>query len=289
MSSKLTIRTRETFESIKRIDENGNEFWTARDLYKVLEYTEYRNFLPAARKAWTACQQSGFNPYDHFVPFNDMVKIGSGAERQVDNIKMSRYACYLTVQNADPTKTIIAQAQTYFAAQTRRAEILLDNSPLTEEEQRRLLLRSEMKKHNSQLAGAAKEAGVTSGKDYAIFQNAGYQGLYDGLTKNDIHERKGLAKSQDILDHMGSTELAANLFRATQTEEKLRKEGIKGKTNANKVHKEVGAKVRNAIKDIGGTMPEDLPVADSIKKLERKEKMLKQIKGNDDKKRREYE
>lgn len=283
MSSKLTKRTKETFESIKQVDEHGNEFWTARDLYKVLEYTEYRNFLPAARKAWTACQQSGFNPYDHFVPFNDMVKIGSGAERQVNNIKMSRYACYLTVQNADPTKTIVAQAQTYFAVQTRRAEILLDNSPLTEEEQRRLLLRSEMKKHNSQLAGAAKEAGVTTRKDYAIFQNAGYQGLYDGLTKNDIHDRKGLGKSQDILDHMGSTELAANLFRATQTEEKLRKDGIKGKTNANKVHKEVGTKVRKAIKDIGGTMPEDLPVADSIKKLERKEKMLKQVKGNNDK------
>ena len=283
MSSKLTKRTKGTFESIKHLDENGNEFWTARDLYKVLEYTEYRNFLPAARKAWTACQQSGFNPYDHFVPFNDMVKIGSGAERQVDNIKMSRYACYLAVQNADPTKPIVAQAQTYFAVQTRRAEIVLDNSPLTEEEQRRLLLRSEMKKHNSQLAGAAKEAGVTTGKDYAIFQNSGYQGLYNGLTKNDIHDRKGLGKSQDILDHMGSTELAANLFRATQTEEKLRKEGIKGKNNANKVHKEVGAKVRKAIKDIGGTMPEDLPVAESIKKLERKEKKLKQLKDDKDK------
>lgn len=280
MSNKLTKKTRETFESIRYVDENGNEFWTARDLYKVLEYTEYRNFLPAARKAWTACQQSGFNPNDHFVPFNDMVRIGSGAERQVDNIKMSRYACYLTVQNADPSKPIVAQAQTYFAAQTRRAEILLDNSPLTEEEQRRLLLRSEMKKHNSQLAGAAKEAGVTTGKDYAIFQNAGYQGLYDGLTKNDIHERKGLTKSQDILDHMGSTELAANLFRATQTEEKLKKDNIKGKEKANQVHRQVGAKVRKVIEDIGGTMPEDLPVVESIKKLERKEKKLKQIKSD---------
>lgn len=280
MSNKLTKKTRETFESIRYVDENGNEFWTARDLYKVLEYTEYRNFLPAARKAWTACQQSGFNPNDHFVPFNDMVRIGSGAERQVDNIKMSRYACYLTVQNADPSKPIVAQAQTYFAAQTRRAELLLDGSQLTEEEQRRLLLRCEMKKHNSQLAGAAKEAGVTTGKDYAIFQNAGYQGLYDGLTKNDIHERKGLTKSQDILDHMGSTELAANLFRATQTEEKLKKDNIKGKEKANQVHRQIGAKVRKVIEDIGGTMPEDLPVVESIKKLERKEKKLKQIKSD---------
>ena len=273
----FTKKTKETFESIKRIDEDGNEFWAARDLYKVLEYTEYRIFLPAARKAWTACQHRGFNPYDHFVPFNDMVKIGSGAERQVDNIKMSRYACYLAVQNADPSKTIVAEAQTYFAIQVRRAEVSLDNTPLTEEEQRRLLLRNEMKKHNVQLAGAAKNAGVVTGKDYAIFQNAGYEGLYDGLNKQDIHDRKGLSKFQDIFDHMGSTELAANLFRATQTEEKLKKDNIKGKEKANQVHRQIGAKVRKAIKDIGGTMPEDLPAAESIKKLERKEKKLKQI------------
>lgn len=278
--NKLTRKTKETFEGIRHIDEDGKEFWTARDLYKVLEYNEYRNFLPAARKAWIACQESGFNPNDHFVPFHDMVTIGSGAERQIDNIKMSRYACYLTVQNANSSKPIVAQAQTYFAVQTRRAEILLDNPPLTEEEQRRLLLRSEMKKHNVQLAGAAKNAGVETSKDYAIFQNAGYEGLYAGLNKQDIHERKGLGKSQDILDHMGSTELAANLFRATQTEEKLKKDNIQGKAKANQVHRQIGAKVRKAIKDIGGTMPEDLPVAESIKKLERKEKKLKQLKGN---------
>lgn len=277
--SKLTRKTKETFEGIRRTDEDGNEFWTARDLYKVLEYNEYRNFLPAARKAWTACKESGVNLNDHFVPFHDMVTIGSGAERQIDNIKMSRYACYLTVQNADSSKPIVAQAQTYFAIQTRRAELLLDGAQLTEEDKRRLLLRGEMKKHNVQLAGAAKNAGVETSKDYAIFQNAGYEGLYAGLNKQDIHERKGLSKSQDILDHMGSTELAANLFRATQTEEKLRKEGIKGKDNANIIHRQVGAKVRKAIKDIGGTMPEDLPVAESIKKLERKEKKMKQIEG----------
>ncbi len=249
-------------------------------LQKFLGYSEYRFFLPAARKAWIACKESGQNPNDHFEVFHDMIIIGKGAERQIDNIRITRYGCYLTVQNADSSKPIVAQAQTYFALQTRRAEILLDNSPLTEEEQRRLLLRSEMKKHNSQLAGAAKEAGVTTAKDYAIFQNSGYQGLYNGLTKSDIHEQKGLGKSQDILDHMGSTELAANLFRATQTEEKLKKDGIRDKVSANKVHKQVGAKVRKAIKDIGGTMPENLPVAESIKRLERKEKKLLKLKSD---------
>ena len=279
MNGKLTKKAKETFEGIKKTDDEGREYWTARDLFQVLGYSEYRFFLPAARKAWIACKKSGQNPEHHFEVMHDMITVGKGAKRQVDNIKMSRYACYLTVQNADSSKPIVAQAQTYFALQTRRAEVLLDQESLTEEEQRRLLLRSEMKKHNTQLAGAAKEAGVSTNKDYAIFQNAGYQGLYDGMTKNDIHERKGLGKSQDILDHMGSTELAANLFRATQTEEKLKREGIKGKENANKVHRQVGAKVRKAIKDIGGTMPEDLPVAESIKKIERKEKKLHKLTG----------
>ncbi len=240
---------------------------------KILEYSEYRKFLPAARKAWQACQNSGVNPADHFVPFVDMVSIGSNAERQIDNIKLTRYACYLTVQNADPGKTIVAQAQTYFAVQTRRAETQLD-TPFTEEDEKRLVLRGEMKTHNKKLASAAKDAGVRTNKDYGIFQNAGYKGLYGGLDKQDIHQRKGLTKNQEILDHMGSTELAANLFRATQTEEKLRREQIHGKAAANKVHHDVGAKVRQTIKELGGTMPEDLPTPDSIKKLELKKKRI---------------
>lgn len=284
MSSKLTKRTKETFESIKHIDENGKEFWMSRDLALALGYSDYRNFRNVGRKAFEACKNSGINPLDHFVETTEMIIAGKGAERQVNNVKMSRYACYLSVQNADPSKPIVAQAQTYFAFQTRKAEVILDNSPLTEEEKRRLLLRSEMKKHNSQLAGAAKDAGVTTSKDYAIFQNAGYEGLYAGLNRDDIHVRKGLSKSQNILDHMGSTELAANLFRATQTEEKLKKDNIKGKEKANQVHRQIGAKVRKAIKDIGGTMPEDLPVAESIKKIERKEKKIKQLKSNRDEK-----
>ncbi len=280
MSTKLSKAAKQKFEAIKHIDDNGNEWWSSRELAKVLTYNDYRYFLDVMRKAWTACQNSGVNPSNHFVVIHEMVKIGSGAERVIDSVKLSRYACYLTVQNADPGKTIVAQAQTYFALQTRRAEQILD-ARLTDEEQKRLLLRREMKSHNAQLAGAAREAGVFTNLDYAIFQNEGYKGLYGGLDRKAIHERKGLGKSQDILDHMGSTELAANLFRATQTDEILRKEDVKGKENANRIHKQVGAKVRKAIKDIGGTMPENLPSVDSIKKLERKEKKQQLLESPD--------
>lgn len=282
MANRLTRKTKEIFENIKTVDENGQEWWTARDLAKVLGYAEYRNFKEVGKKAYNACVNSGIDWRDHFVPFNEMVVIGSNAERQVDNVRMSRYACYLAVQNANPSKSIVAEAQTYFAIQTRRAELMLDKEkPLTEDEQKRLMLRREMKTHNTQLASAAKETGVKTSLDYAIFQNKGYEGLYGGLDRNAIHKRKGLGKSQDILDHMGSTELAANLFRATQTEEKLRRDAIKGKENANRIHKQIGEKVRKTIKEIGGTMPEDLPVVDSIKKLERKEKRQQRLLDDD--------
>lgn len=273
MKTRLTKKTRETFESLKRIDEYGKEWWSSRDLAKALEYNDYRNFLDVMRKAWVACSNSGQNPNYHFGKITEMITIGKGAEREIDTWLMSRYACYLAVQNADPSKTIVAQAQTYFALQVRRAEKYLDN-PFTDEEEKRLLLRSEMRKHNVHLAGAAREAGVTTNKDYGIFQNAGYKGLYGGLDREDIHSRKGLTKNQQILDHMGSAELAANLFRATQTEDKLRREKIQGKTEANRTHYEVGRKVRETIKELGGTMPEDLPAEESIKRLELKQKRL---------------
>jgi DNA-damage-inducible protein D len=279
MGKKLTKKTMTLFESIKHVDENGVEYWTSRSLWKILEYTEYRHFLPVVEKAKIACENSGQRIEDHFVDINEMVTIGSGAERQVDSVKLSRYACYLIVQNADPSKTIVAQGQTYFAIQTRIAEVQQMNEyqELTSEEEKRLFLRSELLQHNSQLASAAKDAGVIDSRDYAIFQNYGYQGLYGGMTAKDIHARKGLKKSQKILDHMGSTELAANLFRATQTEEKLRRENIKGKQEANMTHYEVGAKVRQTIKELGGTMPENLPVEESIKVVERKrQKQLKE-------------
>lgn len=283
MGTRLTKKATATFESIKKIDENGVEYWLSRDLAKILEYADYRNFITVINKAKEACSNSGNDVLDHFGDITEMVTIGSGAQRPIDTIKLTRYACYLTVQNADPSKTIVAQAQTYFAIQTRIAEVqqMEEYNRLSSEEEKRLFLREEMAKHNSQLADAAKDAGVIESYDYAIFQNYGYQGLYGGLGAKEIHARKGLKKSQKILDHMGSTELAANLFRATQTEEKLRRENIKGKMKANKTHYDVGKKVRQTIKELGGTMPEDLPVAESIKSVETKQR--KMLKGKEDK------
>lgn len=271
------------FEQIRHIDENGIEYWSAREMAKVLEYSEYRHFLPVIDKAKEACSNSNNSPLNHFEDVLEMIKIGKGGKREVESVKLSRYACYLIIQNADPTKEIVANGQSYFAVQTRLAEInqMDEYNRLTSEEEKRLFLRNELARHNSQLADAAKNAGIIKSVDYAIFQNHGYQGLYGGLDAKAIHARKGLKKSQKILDHMGSTELAANLFRATQTEEKLRRENIKGKAEANKTHFEVGKKVRQTIEELGGTMPEDLPVAGSIKELERKEK--KHLKGKDNK------
>ena len=286
MSTNLTKKAVSLFESIKKTDENGNEYWTSRSLWKVLEYTEYRHFLPVIDKAKLACENSGQKIEDHFEDILEMIVIGKGGERQSDSVKLSRYACYLIVQNADPSKPIVAQGQTYFAIQTRIAEVqqMKEYQELSSEEEKRLFLRTELQTHNSILASAAKDAGVIDSKDYAIFQNWGYKGLYGGMNAKDIHAKKGLKKSQKILDHMGSTELAANLFRATQTEEKLRRENIKGKLKANKTHYEVGTKVRQTIKELGGTMPEDLPTAESIKAVEkRKQKLLnsKQEKGEE--------
>lgn len=263
------------FEKIKRIGENGYEYWSARDLYKLLEYSEYRHFLPVIEKVKDALISLNEDIENHIEDMLDMVKIGSGVEREVESLKLSRFACYIAVQNADPTKPNVALGQAYFAIKTRQKELLEEEQAKliqSEEDTKRLFLREQLKTHNKQLADAANNAGVKDGLEYAIFQDFGYQGLYGGLKAKDIHARKGLKKSQKILDHMGSTELAANLFRATQTEEKLRRENIKGKVNANQTHYEVGKKVRETIKDLGGTMPEDLPTVESIKKLEQQKK-----------------
>lgn len=281
MGEDLKNQTTTIFEQIKRLDAAGNEFWSARSLGQILEYSEFRHFKPVVERAKEACKNSGISSLDHFEDILAMVPIGSGAERELEDVRLSRYACYLIVQNADSGKEIVALGQTYFVVQTRLQEIrqMQDYQRLKTEEERRMFLREEMSLHNKQLAEAAKDAGVVEPLDYAIFQNHGYQGLYGGLNAKDIHSKKGLQKSQQILDHMGSTELAANLFRATQTEEKLRREDIKGKDSANQTHFDVGAKVRKTIEDIGGTMPENLPVAASIKKLN---KVIppKELKGN---------
>ncbi|MEP7367575.1 MAG: DNA damage-inducible protein D [Acidobacteriota bacterium] len=265
-----------SFEGIRQTDAEGNEFWFARDLGPMLEYQGWRNFARVIDKAKTACEMSGQRPADHFADVSKMVDIGSGAQRHVDDVRLSRYACYLIVQNGDPAKPVIAHGQTYFALQTRRQEIA-DSAKFAElsEDERRLVLRNELARHNKNLAATAQQAGVVTPVDYAVFQDHGYKGLYGGLGAKDIHAFKGLKKSQKILDHMGSTELAANLFRATQAEEKLRRDGTRDKVGANRTHHDVGAKVRQTIKDLGGTMPEKLPTPDkSIHQIERIQQKL---------------
>lgn len=272
--TELDLMNEALFENIKHINEYGQEYWSARELIPVLEYNEYRFFKKVIDKAIEACTSSNNNASDHFVQVHEMVNIGSGATREIEDYHLSRYACYLIAMNGDPRKRAVALAQTYFAIKTRQQEIAENYNELTEE-QKRLAIRLEIKKHNKALAAAAQDAGVISNRDHAIFQNAGYKGLYGGLGAKDIHKRKGLKKSQQILDHMGSTELAANLFRATQTEEKLRRDQVQGKENANATHYNVGRKVRKTIEELGGTMPEDLPTPNkSIKQIERAEEKL---------------
>ena len=263
--------TESLFESIRHVNKYGQEFWYARDLQIALEYTEWRNFCKVIEKAKEACRGSNNAVSDHFVDVNKIVNAGA-TSKDIGDIQLSRYACYLIVQNGDPRKKVIALGQTYFAVKTRQQE-LIENYENLSEDQKRIAIRQEMKEHNKMLVAAAKDAGVETTLDYAIFQNYGYMGLYGGLKASDIKERKGLKKSQDILDYMRYEELAANLFRATQTEAKLRRENIQGKQEANKTHFEVGKKVRDTIKDLGGTMPEDLPTPEkSIQQLEREQK-----------------
>ncbi|MDD3307248.1 MAG: DNA damage-inducible protein D [Acetobacterium sp.] len=271
---EITDYNESIFESIKHTNEYGQEYWLARELQTVLEYTEWRNFSKVIEKAKEACKNSNNTIANHFVDVNKMVDIGSGAEREIGDIELSRYACYLIVQNGDPSKQVIALGQTYFAIKTRQQELIENYDNLTDD-QKRLAVRNEIKEHNKALADAAHNAGVVTPFEYAIFQNKGYQGLYGGLNAKGIKQRKNLKKSESILDHMGHEELAANLFRATQTESKLRRENIKGKDQANSTHFEVGKAVRKTIEELGGTMPEDLPTPEkSIKEIEKDQKKL---------------
>ena len=265
------------FESIKHINEYGQEYWTARELQPVLEYRQWLQFSDVVAKAKDSCKASGNKVSDHFADIRKIVKAGA-TSKPVEDVRLSRYACYLIAMNGDPRKEAIALAQTYFAVKTRQQELIENYEVLTEDE-KRLAIRQQMKEHNKSLYAAAKDAGVETPVEYAVFTDYGYMGLYGGLKQKDIHQRKGLKKSQKILDHMGSTELAANLFRATQTEEKLRRDNVQGKENANATHYAVGKKVRQTIEELGGTMPEDLPTPEkSIRQLEHEQKKTLEIK-----------
>jgi DNA-damage-inducible protein D len=266
MSKDIMDFSNSPFEKIKKINEYNAEYWTAREIYELLGYKDWRNFNSVIEKAKESCKNSNNDILEHFVDATKTIKMPKGAQKEVDDVMLSRYACYLIIQNADPSKETVAHGQTYFAYQTRKQEL----TEIELENQKRLIIRQEIKDHNKKLAEAAKDVGVKEPIDYAIFQDYGYMGLYGGLKARDIHARKQLKKSQNILDHMGSAELAANLFRATQAEQKLRREKglIRSKQNANQTHYEVGKKVRETIKELGGTMPENSPTVESIKKLD---------------------
>lgn len=247
------------FEKIKKTNKYNSTFWSARELAKTLKYSEYRHFLPVVAKAKEACINSGQQLEDHFEQSLEMIELGKTASREVPDIHLSRYACYLIMQNADPSKEIVALGQTYFAIQTRRQEI----QDHLIEDQKRVELREEITAHNKHLAQTASRAGV---QNYGVFTNYGYMGLYGGLDTKQIHQRKKIKPRQKILDHMGSEELAANLFRATQAGAKLRRENTQGEAKANQAHFEVGKKVRQTIRELGGTMPENLAAPDNIRK-----------------------
>lgn len=268
------------FDAIRRVDEHGNEYWSARELYKILGYTEWRNFNNTViKRAMKSCEENGQAIADHFVQSYKGITGGKGAKQEVVDIHLTRYACYLTVMNGDPKMPVVAMGQEYFAYQTRRQEISdeLDLYALPED-QKRLILRNMLATFNVRLAEAAQLAGVIDPRDFATFYDDGYMGLYAGLRENDIHARKHLTEKQKISDHMGSEELGANIFRATQADAKIRRDRIKGKDAASSTHYQVGREVREAIKRLGGTMPENLPTpAKSIQDLQREEqKRLKQ-------------
>jgi DNA-damage-inducible protein D len=265
-------------EAKKKVADNGAEMWSARDLQQILNYETWRRFREVIERAKIASDNSGQFSSNHFVESDEMVEIGSGAKREVENVILSRYACYLVAMNGDASKPEVATAQSYFAVQTYKQE----TQELLTDEERRLLLRDRVKDANKKLSGAAKDAGVRS-QMFGVFHDAGYKGLYGNRGLQAIKKKKGIGEKEDLLDRIGRAELAANEFRITQTEEKLRKEQIKGEDKAINTHYQVGVKVRQTIKDIGGTMPEELPTEPSIKKLTAaKAKEQKKLKDKDE-------
>jgi len=268
--SNLNAKEYRRFEDIKAVRSDGSEFWSARELADVLDYTEWRNFSKVIDRAMIACKNSGHEIDDDFVEVNKIVKAGATTKKVLD-YELTRYACYLIVQNGDPRKEVIALGQTYFAIQTYRQEVA-DRFNQLDEDNKRLVIRGDIKQWNQLLAEAARDAGVITNQEFAEFQNAGYMGLYGGLTVEDIHARKGLEIRDKILDFMGSEELIANLFRISQTESKLKRENIQGATAAGDAHYKVGREVRSAIERVGGVMPEDLSTPDkSLSEIEREQ------------------
>ncbi len=268
--SKLKGTEYKRFEDIKHIRDDGSEFWLARELAPALEYNKWENFHKVIKRAMIACENSGHVIADDFPEVRKIINAGA-ARKPIRDYELTRYACYLIVQNGDPRKQVIALGQTYFAIQTYRQEVAEHFNDL-DEDRRRLVVRGDIKQWNQLLAETAYDAGVITNEEFAIFQNAGYMGLYGGMDVDDIHKKKNLEIGQKILDYMGSTELIANLFRISQTEEKLRKDEIKGAKAATSTHYKVGKEVRGAIEKIGGTMPEDLPTPEkSIQQVEKEQ------------------
>lgn len=253
------------FEAIRHSDDDGQEFWSARELAVILDYSNWRNFVKVIRKAQEACENSGYAASDHFVGADQMVTLGSGAKRRVEDFRLSRYACYLMVQNADPEKPIVALGQTYFAAQTRQAELADDAE--------RVYLGGQVSEHNKTLAASAYEVGVVTSQDFAIFTDHGYMGLYNGERARDIAARKGLKRGQAILDWMGTEELVDNLFRQVQAEARIQREGAASREEANRIHHQVGQQVRRfIIEELEGTPPEQLPTpAESVQAVRSRE------------------
>ena len=277
---ELSIQQKKLFDDIKHIDEYGNEYWLARELQEILQYTQWRNFQKVISTAQIACKISQQCVADHFAEVSKMITLAKGAQRKVIDYRLTRYACYLIVMNGDPRKEVIALGQTYFAVKTRQQELAELYDRLSEDE-KRLFIRGDIKQKNMLLAEAAHKAGIITNQEYATFQDAGYRGLYGGMTARDIAEHKGLTNGEEILDYMGGEELAANLFRITQTEATMRREGTSTPTEANAAHYQVGKAVRETIAGLGGTMPEELPTPDkSIKELEAEQR--KQIKPKKD-------
>lgn len=279
---QLRAKEYRRFEDIKHFHDDGSEYWSARELAPALGYTKWENFHKVIKRAMIACENSGHIVADDFPEVRKIVNAGA-ASKPVDDYELTRYACYLIVQNGDPRKEVIALGQTYFAIQTYRQEVA-DHFNELDEDRRRLVVRGDIKQWNQMLAETAHNAGVLTNEEFAIFQNAGYMGLYGGLDVDDIHQRKNLEVGQKILDYMGSTELVANLFRISQTEEKLRKDEITGAKAATSIHYSVGKEVRGAIEKIGGTMPEDLPVPEkSIQQIEKEQMARLRAKAKDGK------